>query len=1159
MTRTRDELLAVDAQARRTARTCHDGVVVVEAGAGTGKTSLLVARILVWCLGPGWRKHAPDAADDREVAARLLERLVAITFTDKAAAEMTRRVTEALELVREQRSADIAGFEPAETGADPDDLATRAEALLLCIERLQASTIHAWCQRLLRTFSQAAGLHPQATVDAEQARLPAIVDEVVLGALAAAYGEPGDPDHLALLRHDVGPTEIAEAVTKLAQQDVAAEWLDQDPHPEERLAAFRAALTAPLEELIGHLRETLPDQPTRNLIKACRVLGTLVACQQALPAGDALAGVARAAGELDARIGEFAAGEFTQAEARCFGERATRIEACAAIVAPMLASLRGFDPAAFAAARRVLARLLRDVRARTDALGVLSFQALLQRTHDLLTSDPVVAATLRTGLDQLLVDEFQDTDQLQCGILRAIALRGPPAERPALFLVGDPKQSIYGWRNADLAAYEAFVREALDGRPRQPLLVNFRSVDPVLQEVARICAPLLVHDEGIQAGWEPLLVSERRRDDPGCTLPGHAAAEHWVTWLTDGPKRHASTPADPARELGAAALAHDLRLLHDQHGVAWSACAVLLRSATQVDVYLDALRQAGVPFAIEREGSFYQRREIVDAAALLRAVLDPTDLVALFAMLRAPFCGVPDAALAGLWQAGLPALAAELHGSTSLPEAFEHCVRSARDGLEDAPAHAGWEDSLRDALTALAQLRAALQSQPVDEFLQLLRDRLALPATAAARFLGLHRLANLQRFFHVVEQALCNPERGPEVLLRELRRGLDGLLRAAEGAPGDAGMDAVQVMTVHKSKGLQWPHVYVVDLHTRLPWHERDPERTDVVRQHGMLQARLFGWPSLGWSEVEAQRERVARAEAIRLLYVAATRAADRLVLAGSWPAAARDASSMTKLIEAVAFRTPPDLVALAGAGDADAGRWEDGALWRVPALRALPEREPGTPQPLPLARLLAGAESLHRATEQAVRQQRVPRVAAASTSRIADDAEDPRDPSRSAGNARPRDAAQQLGILLHRLMETVPPAVSDAELRESLFAITPPELQPLAAQALTRLLRGEPWRRFQALGDQILARELPFVVAATGEDAATDALAGAIDLLYFDPARQQHVVADYKTGAPGEQAQHAAQARVYPRAVQRALGLAAPPRFELWYLLDDRIEVVPS
>lgn len=137
------EWLQRDARARAIARTHHAGVVVIEAGAGTGKTSLLVARILVWCLGPGWRKHAsaPDPA------AHVLDRLVAITFTDKAAAEMTRRVTEAFEKVRAGRTADVIGFDAAETGEAQRCLEERAEALLLAIERLQASTIHS-CPRL---------------------------------------------------------------------------------------------------------------------------------------------------------------------------------------------------------------------------------------------------------------------------------------------------------------------------------------------------------------------------------------------------------------------------------------------------------------------------------------------------------------------------------------------------------------------------------------------------------------------------------------------------------------------------------------------------------------------------------------------------------------------------------------------------------------------------------------------------------------------------------------------------------------------------------------------------------------------------------------------------------------------------------------------------
>ena len=134
------------------------------------------------------------------------------------------------------------------------------------------------------------------------------------------------------------------------------------------------------------------------------------------------------------------------------------------------------DPSATSAllahARRAVTPLVAEVRERLRARGVVTFQDLLGRTAELLRRERGLTSRLRRGIDQLLVDEFQDTDRVQCELLRWIALDGPRDERPGLFLVGDPKQSIYGWRGADLRAYDGFVDLARRHPPPPPTFVN---------------------------------------------------------------------------------------------------------------------------------------------------------------------------------------------------------------------------------------------------------------------------------------------------------------------------------------------------------------------------------------------------------------------------------------------------------------------------------------------------------------------------------------------------------------------------------------------------------------------------------------------------------------------------------------------------------------
>jgi len=162
--------VAADQANRRLAQSEFERSVVVVAGAGTGKTALLVSRVVVWCVGPGWDRHAGDEADRDSVARRVIERVVAITFTEAAAAEMARKIGTALiELAGGDNPIGWAP-EPGLLPADEDEIQARARALSDESHRLVVSTIHAFCQRLLSTYPLEAGLHPSFEVDPRASR-----------------------------------------------------------------------------------------------------------------------------------------------------------------------------------------------------------------------------------------------------------------------------------------------------------------------------------------------------------------------------------------------------------------------------------------------------------------------------------------------------------------------------------------------------------------------------------------------------------------------------------------------------------------------------------------------------------------------------------------------------------------------------------------------------------------------------------------------------------------------------------------------------------------------------------------------------------------------------------------------------------------------------
>ncbi len=1211
--------LAADRAARRLAQRDFVRPVVLEAGAGTGKTTTLVARVLAWALGPGWERAAlaeaaarrdagrPGAPSQASVAARVLGGVVAITFTEAAAAQMAKSVAVKLrELAPE--GADLPPW--MEAALPPDaERAGRAAALLGALDHLVVRTIHAFCRGLLADHALAAGLHPELTVDADGSLLEELARETVEGSLQAAYGAAAAADpYLRLAARGFGPQELVGALVALVSRGAQADTLDADPLAPAAEAAFRARLAAAcggLRDLVAPRRAELRRAP-----KSLRALDTLEELAAAAEDGGPLAElVARAGGEaaqsLLSKAGEWARGELkSKTERTAFAAVTDELAERATAAHTILHHAARLDLELLDLGRRALAPLLARLRAELRARGVVTFEDLLIEAARLLAEHPGVTARLRAGIDQLLVDEFQDTDRLQCEIVRRLALEGPEEERPGLFLVGDPKQSIYGWRSADLAAYDDFVERAVAaGAQRLPLVENFRSVPAILAEVERAIAPVMRAERGVQPPFEGLVACPGNAAATGFVGggdgPPREPVEHWVSWR---PPDGAATKAEAATIVEAEAIAADVRDLHDRAGVGWGECALLLRSTTSLDTFLEAFRRADVPFAVAHDKQYYRRREVIEAAALVRAVLDPGDHLALLTLLRSPLVGVPDAALVPLWSHSLPALVTEL--SAPRPERLERIAEAVAAAAAEVPAAIpgierlrGWEMSLLAALEHLAHARAALRQQPADVFVERLRALFLAEPLEAARYLGRYRLANLERFYRRLADGL---EEGGDLaqLLRGLRRAVAEALEAPEGQPGEGADDAVQVMTIHQAKGLDFGHVYLPQLH-REGGGDRGP-RTELAHAAGGPELRLFGAPTLGFDRVEAEAQRREAAERVRLLYVAMTRPEVRLVLAGAWPRdpAAVPADRARTHLDLLASR--PDLPQPPPAGRWDAALAADdgsgthfrdpaGVLWRFPALERWP-RPPAAAAAKTYdgaaARTAADAAELAERRERARRRMSRPTAATASEEahhRLREEAGG----DDAAAAPRARQVALAAGTALHRALEELdpdaPPAAEIARLRRALpgwaaeaaGAGAAEEAAAAAHALLDRLAEGRLLERLRALAPGIVARELPVLLppAPAAEDPADPAsappvgfVAGAIDLLYRDPETGGLVVADYKTDAVEGEAELAARAAayapqgaVYVRAVREALELPADPRFELWFLRADRVVTPPE
>ncbi|HYY06221.1 MAG TPA: UvrD-helicase domain-containing protein, partial [Candidatus Limnocylindria bacterium] len=878
------------------------GSAAVRAGAGSGKTAVL-ARRFVHLMRP-----------DGPVAE--VNQILAITFTEKAAAEMTRKIRE---VVAEQLAR--AGAARAHWG--------RVRRNLL---GAQISTIHAFAARVLRENPIETGVDPRAVVlDEHESRtwVESAVEAALLARLRA--GDAGARElvlreGLAGGRSGGAVGLVADFLARLGRTGRDGAWLvaatarqaERAPDARETLRAAAARLVASVDARLalagrGKGVQALAEQwPAWK--EGLRRLGPETPLEEFL-ALRALRGLLARAGLASAVEAELAmqpGGRLVGALAEAYG---------------MLRALPENDRLA-----RLIAAIADALRARKREDAILTFDDLIAETRAVLANDPTVRERYARRFRAILVDEFQDTDRVQAEIVRLLTA-GTPA--PLVFVVGDEKQSIYRFRGADVSVFQD-MRAALGCE--LPLGTNFRSVPAILEFVNALAETVLqMPPGGTPSHWT--------RFDPGQRLLPHrgaagaAPAVRLVTFVDEHEQRELR--AAEARELEARVLAGVVERLHAEDGIRYGDIAVLLRAFTEVKTYEHALRRRELPYYVVKGRGFFQCQEVSDVVSLLAAVLDPEDGVALAAALRSPLFALDDETL---WRLTWPPGAEH----PSLPHRFR-----AAESFADLPEQAAALGAVRDLLL---RLRAVAGRATVAELIEEACAATDFEAVCLTQFQGTRKVANVRKLIELARDWERKRFFGLRDFVRTARRLAETEPREPEAALVAEQDDVVRLMTIHQAKGLEFRAVIVPDLGRALKLDNRMPALDDTLG--------VVGGPTdasgrvvtghLGLEEHRRKELDRERAEQARLLYVACTRAEDVLVLLEGkgdarylsegkgerhvWCHQVWEVLGRGRVAAFVASRAPEEMLALASGGTV---RVERAARYLEPAGAGPPMPEP--------------------------------------------------------------------------------------------------------------------------------------------------------------------------------------------------------------------------
>ena len=920
--------------------------LLLSAAAGSGKTAVLVERIIRRLL-------------DKEYPIDITELLV-VTFTKAAAAEMRDRIGTAL-------------MKALSETKNP-----RVERQLALLPSAQISTLHAFCQHVIRKYFYAIDLDPAFSIAGEE-ELNLLRRQVLEDVFLSYYEDDEKASILYPLADmfgsDRGDDILMDTVSRMYTYARSLAWPEH--WLKEAARAYDVAPDAVIDDMVW--AGPIKDAVRRILEEDARLYdGVLYHLRQREAFAPA----------CDTFVAEQAALR-QAAQARSWNDLSRFVRA---IDFPRLKSLRKLsddDKAVWERCKKVRDDVKKDVIKTLQAVyfsatpeewldgmramkpimdglvtltldfakaygaakkekGWIDFSDLehfclqILLAPDASPEHPVPSAAaeeLRSQYEEVFIDEYQDTNGVQELITRLVS------SEDNRFMVGDIKQSIYRFRLADptlfLEKYQSFSRDEKAVQRCIDLGRNFRSVPVVLDAVNAVFSRAMTAEAaGMDYGEREKLYAGRQAPDD----------ERWV----GGPVEVdiVPTPNDEEDDDGSTAFEKECRFIAGRIGellasgrmaarkdgtlepLSYRHIVVLLRSmAGKADVLIQALQEGGIPSYAEQSGGYFAAVEVQVMLALLRCIDNPEQDLAMAAVLRSPLVGLDETALAGV----------RLAGDGTLWQNLPAFVASLPDGVDE-------KEDLQQFMAAFDSWRTYSRRHGVAELLQRLYDDTAYVDFVGAMPGGDVRQANLKALY---DRARQYEEAGFRGLFRYLqlmdKMKEDGLDLAPAKVVSEK-EDVVRIMSIHKSKGLEFPVVFVADMGKA--FNRRDTQ--DQILFHNRLGIGLkqydpewrMSYPTLIWSGIAAQLRWEGTAEEERILYVAMTRARDQLILTGHSSHIDRDWQRWTSRLNPAQAKSyfdwvmPAALAPFGAKADADYARpgaaWQD-AVWQVRIARAVP------------------------------------------------------------------------------------------------------------------------------------------------------------------------------------------------------------------------------